>query len=122
MNILKASILLVILLKCVIASESGVKGDVIKALEEDGFESINNDWRKWKDRNDLFDYVVTKSVEFIAGFINQVGILKVPTLAALFIKRPDEVDQVLKRIKYNDGDLIYLTLYRPELAEPPYIL
>ena len=40
MNILKYSIPLVILLKCVIASESGVKEDVIKALEEDGFGSI----------------------------------------------------------------------------------
>ena len=72
MNILKASISLVILLKCVIASESGVKEDVIKAVEENGFESIKSDWRKWKDRNDLFDHVVMKSVEFIAGFINQV--------------------------------------------------
>ena len=94
-----------------------MKGDVIKALEEYGFESIKNDWRKWKDRNDLFDYVVTKSVEFIAGFINQVGILKVPTLAALFIKRSDIVDQVLKKIKYDDYDLSDLTDHRPELAE-----
>ena len=30
---------------------------------------------------------------------------KRPTLAALFIKRPDIVDQVLKKIKYNDDDL-----------------
>ena len=40
MNILKYSISLAILLKCVIASESGVKEDVIEALEENGFESI----------------------------------------------------------------------------------
>ena len=53
-------------------------------------------------RKDLFDHVVMKSVEFIAGFINQVGRLKRPTLAALFIKRSDEVDQVLKKIEYND--------------------
>ena len=53
-----------------------------------GFESIKKDW-KVDDRNDLFDYVVTKSVEFIAGFINQVEDLKIPTLAALFIKRSD---------------------------------
>src|ERR1700722_7224709 len=122
MNILKASILLVILLKCVIASESSVKGDVIKALEEDGFESIKDDWGKWKDRNDLFDHVVTKSVDFIAGFINQVEDLTRPTLAALFIKRCDEADEVLKKVKYDDIDLIFLTDYRPELAEPPYIL
>ena len=58
-----------------------------------------------EDRNDLFDYVVTKSVEFIVGFINQVENAKRPTLAALFIKRPDIVDEVLKKIKYNDDDL-----------------
>ena len=43
MNILKYSISLTILLKCVIASESGVKGDVIEALKEEGFESIKRD-------------------------------------------------------------------------------
>ena len=117
MNILKYSISLAILLKCVIASESGVKEDVIKALEENGFESIKRDWEKWRNRNDLFDYVVMKSVEFITGFINQVEDVKKPTLAALFIKRSDVVDQVLKKIKYDDDDLMYLTNYRPELAE-----
>ena len=39
--------------------------------------------------------MVMRSVEFIAGFINQVVNAKRPTLAALFIKRADEVDQVL---------------------------
>ena len=48
MNILKYSISLVILLKCVIASESGVKRDVIKAFEEEGFESIKRNWKKWE--------------------------------------------------------------------------
>ena len=106
MNILQYSISLAILLKCVIASESGVEEDVIEALEEEGFESIKRDWRKWKNRKDLFDHVVMKSVEFIAGFINQVENAKIPTLAALFIKRPDIVDEVLKKIKYNDDDLM----------------
>ena len=69
------------------------------------------------NRNDLFDYVVMKSVEFIVGFINQVEKLKRPTLAALFIKRLDIVDQVLKKIKYDDVDLWHLTDHRPELAE-----
>ena len=99
------------------ASESNVAQDVIKAVEENGFESIKRDWVEWKFRNDLFDHVVTKSVEFIAGFINQVGGAKRRTLAALFIKRSDIVDQVLKKIKYNDDDLSDLTNYRPELAE-----
>ena len=80
MNILKYSISLVILLKCVIASESNVEEDVIEALEEDGFESIKRDWEKWRNRNDLFDYVVMKSVEFIVGFINQVENAKDPLL------------------------------------------
>ena len=119
MNILQLSLLLAILLKCVTASESGVAQDVIKALEQPGFESIKDDWGKWRHRKDLFDHVVMKSVEFIAGFINQVVYVKTRTLAALFIKRSDEVDQVLKKIKYNDDDLRDLTSYRPELAEPP---
>ena len=42
---------------------------------------------------------------------------KRPTLAALFIKRPDIADKVLKKIKYNDDDLMHLTNHRPELAE-----
>ena len=91
--------------------------DVIEALEEEGFESIKRDWEKWEDRNDLFDHVVMKGVEFIVGFINQVEDAKRPTLAALFIKRPDKVDEVLKKIEYNDDDLMDLTDYRPELAE-----
>ena len=58
-----------------------------------------------------------KGVEFIAGFINQVEDAKRPTLAALFIKRPDMVEQVLKKIEYDDDDLRDLTNHRPELAE-----
>src|SRR3984957_9180110 len=65
-------------------SENDVEEDVIDALEEYGFESIKNDSKKWKDRKDLFDHVVMKSVEFIIGFINQVKMLKAHTLAALF--------------------------------------
>jgi hypothetical protein len=117
MNILRVAVLFGILLKCVTASENGVAHDVIDALAENGFGSIKSDWRKWWNRKDLFDHMVTKSVEFIAGFINQVGVLKRRTLAALFIERSDEVDEVLKRIKYNDDDLWGLTMYRPELAE-----
>src|ERR1700722_14606978 len=109
MNIFQLSLLLAILLKCVVASESGVAQDVIDALEQPGFESIKDDWGKWIGRKDLFDHVVTRSVEFIARFINQVRKAKTPTLAALFLKRLDEVDQVLKRIKYYDEDLMCLT-------------
>ena len=61
--------------------------------------------------------MVTKGVDFIIGFINQVEDAKRPTLAALFIKRPDIVDEVLKKIEYDDNDLRHLTEYRPELAE-----
>ena len=91
--------------------------DVIEALAENRFVNIKRNWEKWEKRNDLFDYVVTKSVEFITKFINQIEKLKMPTLAALFIKRSDVVDEVLKKIKYSDSDLIILTYHRPELAE-----
>jgi hypothetical protein len=117
MNIFQLSLLFAIFLKCVTASESGVAQDVIKALDEPGFGSIKRNWTKWNYRKDLFDYVVTKSVDFIVGFINQVEWAKKGTLAALFIKRSDVVDQVLKKINYNDYDLSVLTNYRPELAE-----
>jgi len=117
MNIFQLSLLLAILLKCVIASENVVAQDVIDALGEDGFKNIKSEWWRWQHRHDLFDHVVMKSVEFITGFINQVEYFKKPTLAALFIKRSDEVDDVLKKIEYSDDDLIYLTNYRPELAE-----
>src|ERR1700722_13820836 len=117
MNIFELSLLLAILLKCVTASESGVAQDVIKALEEDGFEGIKSEWWRWEHRKDLFDHVVMKSVGFITGFIKQVEKAKIPTLAALFIKRSDMVDQMLKKIKFNDDDLWNLTSYRSELAE-----
>ena len=117
MNIFQLSLLLAILLKCVTASESGVAQDVIKAVEEDGFGRIRDDWYKWQHRNDLFDHVVMKSVEFIVGFINQVENARKLTLAALFIKRSDKVDQVLENVKYDDIDLRELTSCRPELAE-----
>ena len=117
MNLLQLSLLLAILLKCAFASESVVKGDVLEVIEEPGFESIRRDWEKWKYRTDLFDYMIMKNAEFIAGFINQVRKLKRAALAALFIKRLDIVDEVLKKIKYDDHDLKYLTSRRPELAE-----
>ena len=105
MNILKYSILLAIPLKCVIASENGVKKMSLRHLERMDLENQEK-YEILGKRTDLFDYVVTKSVEFIVGFINQVGNAKRPTLAALFIKRSDIVDQVLKKIKYNDDDLM----------------
>ena len=93
--------------------------DVITVVEEEGFVSIKQDWRKWEDREDLFDHVVTKDIDFIIGFINQVEKAKIPTLAALFVKRPDAVNQVLNNVHYNDNDLLNLTKYRAELAESP---
>jgi hypothetical protein len=99
------------------ASESNVKGDVIKVVEERGFVSIKRDWEYWRNRNDLFDYVVMKSVEFIAGFIKKVEYARKHTLAALFAKRLDIVEEVLKKIEYDGYDLFDLTTYRPELAE-----
>jgi len=94
-----------------------VKEDVIKALEQPGFGSIRDGWEEWQYRRDLFDCVVTKDVGFIAAFINQLEDAKIPTLAALFIKRPNEVDQVLNNIHYTDYALQVLVASRPELAK-----
>ena len=67
------SILLVILLKYVIASEKIMtKKYVIEALEEKGFVSIQRDWGKWKYCNDLFDHLITRNLDFIVGFLNQI--------------------------------------------------
>ena len=90
--------------------------DLVDALGKEGVVSIMEDWAKWENR-DLFDCVVTKGREFIIEFINQVDDAKRHILAALFIKRYEKVDQVLKKIKYDDDDLMNLTNYRPELAE-----
>ena len=80
------------------ANENTVAHDVIMALEEEGFASIIEDWNKWGKRTDLFDEVVTRNVEFIIGFIQQVEDAKEHTLAALFLKRLELVDEVLKKI------------------------
>ena len=77
------------ILECVTACENDMAQDVIEVLEEEGFVSIKRVWRKWEDREDLFDHVVTKDIEFIIGFINQVEKAKKHTLAALFVKRSD---------------------------------
>src|SRR3984957_13114384 len=90
------------------ASERNVKQDVIKAFGEDRFASIKENWGKWQYRKDLFDYVVTNSADSIARFINQVVYAKRFTLAALFVKRLDIVDDVLKKINYDDDDLVQL--------------
>ena len=56
--------------------------------------------------------------KFIIGFLNQIRRAKSYTLAALFLKRSDDiVDQVLEKIKYNDYDLRRLTTWRVELAK-----
>ena len=47
----------------------------------------------------------------------KLRLAKRPTLAALFIKSPDKVDQVLEKIEYDDNDLMSLTDCRSELAE-----
>ena len=123
MNIFQLSPLLAILLKCVIASEIGVKEDVIEALSESerqkGFEDIKRYWEKWwRKRNDLFDYVVMKSFEFIVEFINQVEVAKRCTLAALFVKSPDKIDKVLEKIKYDENDLKAAVMFELKLVEP----
>jgi len=121
MNIFQLFILLAILLKCVVASESGVAQDVIEALEQPGFVSIRQDWiKKWRLRDDLYDEVVIKGPDYICNFINQTKYTKKNILAALFIKRPELVDKVLNNIKYDDTDLVELIEgCRSELVESP---
>ena len=92
--------------------------DVIDALGEEGFVSIRRDfWKHWCDRKDLFDCVVMKDIEFIIGFIKQVDYAQERVLAAMFVKRPSEVDKVLERVEYDDKDLIDLIAYRPGIRE-----
>ena len=106
--------------KCVITSENEVAQDVIDALGEKGFESIKRDfWKHWCDRKDLFDYVVMRDVEFIIEFIKQVDYAQERILAALFVKRPDEVDKVIEKVEYKDKDLFNLVSYRPEMRKSP---
>ena len=50
-----------------------------------------------------------RSVDFIAGFINQVEDAKNAHLLHCFSRDLIMVDEVLKKIKYNDDDLRYLT-------------
>ena len=46
--------------------------------------------------------MVMKSVAFIVGFIKQVENAQSWTLAAMFIKKPDVVDQVLEKLELED--------------------
>src|ERR1700722_7181010 len=112
MNILQLSLLLAILLKCVVASELPLKA-------RNQLKSIKDNWQEYEKDNDFFDKMVTKSVDgkSIILIIKHVKDLKKPMLAALFLKRPELVDQVLKKVNYTDYDLRDLTNYRPELAE-----
>ena len=48
---------------------------------------------------------------------SKLGVRKRRTLAALFIKRSEIVDQVLEKIEYDDYDFMDLTTYRHKLAE-----
>ena len=116
MNIVHVLILFVILLKCVIASADDVASDVIKVVDRKKFEEIRRSWEHWRDRKDLFNYVVTKRIDFIVEFIQQIYDSKRRILEALFDKRPGLVDGVLKRITYEDDDLVFLARDRPELA------
>ena len=64
--------------------------------------------------------MIAKGAVVTVWFIQNVGDAKRRVLAALFDKGEEGmIDEVLGRINYDDGDLCYLTKYRPELAGSP---
>ena len=113
MNIVHVLILFAILLKCVIASADDVASDVIKVVDRKKFEEIRRGWEHWRGRKDLFNYVITKSIDFIVEFIRQIYDSKRRILEALFDKKPELVDEVLQRITYDDDDLLFWQVTDP---------
>ena len=108
------------------ASESSTKiNDVFGkefrgAVEGRNFGWLRASWMSWEKRKDLLDDVIAKGADFAVRLIRNVEDAKRRVLAALFDKGKERtVDDVLGGIKYDDDDLVHLTVYRPELASPP---
>jgi hypothetical protein len=107
-------------------SESGAERDDVfgkefrEAVDRENFGWLNVHLRDWKDRGDLPDDVIAKGADVTVWFIQRVGKAKRFILAALFDKgEKGMIDDVLKKVEYNDYDLVHLTSYRPELASSP---
>ena len=91
-----------------------------KAVDGRNFGWLRANWWIWEDRKDLLDDVIAKGADFIVRFIQNVGSAKDCVLAALFDKgEKGMIAGVLRRIKYGDWNISYLSEYRPELAGSP---
>ena len=119
MNILSVIVLVVILLKCVIASADYWGEKFRRAVDERNFVLLDASKGVWTERDDLLDYVIEKGLDVTVWVINNAEGAKEHVLAALFDKREGMVDGVLGGIKYDDNDLWGLTKYRKELAGSP---
>ena len=119
MNILSVFVLFAILLKCVAASEDTFGVEFREAVDGENFEWLRENWRIWKERKDLFDYVIAKGADVTVRLIQNVDSAKRHVLAALFDKGEGMIDDVLGGIRYDDDDLRDLTGYRHELAGSP---
>ena len=50
---------------------------------ERNFGWLNANWESWKDRKDLFDYVITKGADFTVRFIQNVEVQMACTCCTL---------------------------------------
>ena len=114
-----SNVILSLLLAKGITASVYVNPELVKAVEEEDFERIEEECGFIEDDDEFFDYVVKKDPDYIAKFINQTDGFKEQALAALFNKRPEMIDQVLGQIRYDDDDLLNLVYSRPALADPP---
>ena len=110
MNILQLSLLLAIPLKCVIASETVCGKDVIEALSETRRKDLKASRRTGRSGKIAMIYLMMWLRRMSSSSLDssiKLGMQRQHTLAALFLKRPDKVDEVLKKIKCIDDDLVF---------------
>ena len=110
MNILSIFFFFVILLKCVAASEDTLGVGFKKAVDEEDFEWLKENSRRWWRRGDLFDDVIARGIDATVKFIQDVaGLQNGMRLLHFLIREKEMIDNVLGGIKYDDDDLHYLT-------------
>ena len=91
-----------------------------EAIDGGNFGWLRANWRIWRDRQDLFDYVIKRGADFTVRFVQNAEYAEGRIFAALFDKGDKGmIDGVLGEIGYGDHDLYNLTNYRPELAGSP---
>ena len=105
---------------CDVVSVDAVEDMFKVAVSTRDFVWLNRNLGSWSGRKHLLDYVIANGADFTAQIIGNVIHSKWCVLAALFDYGSKVlIDWVLKGIFYHDRDLYNLTLYRPELADPP---